>query len=523
MSAECIARIRELSALLSEGVLTDDEFRSMKQAIIGELRRGDQPTASWLCPDKDNALQLASPDPASKAEAKAEPQRASPSISSGASNSSATRISQSSLHKFFGAGLLKSKTSGNIFVSPRCPDFVDDVLTCTTCKKRCKTGQAYIQHVRLHRPKKDKDAEMDDNGQKPPRRGSDKRRRFDFAFKASILDELAEVEQQTKRSGKKFRVSVAVDDIATSSGLSASTVMRWVKSEKHIRSKAADTEGATRKTAFSRFWLPSLRQLEERVAREVRQRRRKGYKVNKCWVIRQARMIRNMPGVVDPSHASSINLSKSWYYSGFIERHGFSIKRSNNRKKCDASAHKPVIFQFHQQLWEQHETKPIPPSSLFNFDQVPLPFVCERDKRTLDDKGSERVWVRQPGPGLEKRQATLHLTMCADSNAMQPKPVVIFRGLGNRIMNSDEVSRWDPRVTVLFQKHAWVDADTAIKIVRGYGEDPAFAAEDSDRTFLCDNLDAHKDPRFQSAISPLGRLMYFPPNVTDLLQPVDRR
>ncbi|CEP01396.1 C2H2-type domain-containing protein [Plasmodiophora brassicae] len=232
MSAECIARMRELSTLLSEGVLTEDEFRSMEQAIIGELRRGDPPTVSRLCYDKgamhlknhtqlstENALQLASPDPASKAEARAEPSRASSSIShaSGTSHSSASRISQSSLHKVFGAGLLKSKTSGNTFVSPRCPDFVDDVLTCTTCKKRCRTKQAYIQHVKLHLPENAKDAETDDNRQTPPRRGCDKRRRSDFAFNANFLDEIAEEEQQT---GKKFLVSVAVDDIATSSGLS---------------------------------------------------------------------------------------------------------------------------------------------------------------------------------------------------------------------------------------------------------------------------------------------------------------
>eukprot|EP00474_Spongospora_subterranea_P005977 CRZ06435.1 hypothetical protein [Spongospora subterranea] len=82
------------------------------------------------------------------------------------------------------------------------------------------------------------------------------------------------------------------------------------------------------------------------------------------------------------------------------------------------------------------------PSSVFNFDQVPLPFICEGDKRTVDNKGAERVWVRQPRSGYEKRQCTLHLTLCADSQALQPKPIIIFRGAGTMIMNSSETSDW---------------------------------------------------------------------------------
>ncbi|CEO98379.1 hypothetical protein PBRA_006493 [Plasmodiophora brassicae] len=38
---------------------------------------------------------------------------------------------------------------------------------------------------------------------------------------------------------------------------------------------------------------------------------------------------------------------------------------------------------------------------------------------------------------------------------------------------------------------------------------------------LCDNLQAHKAPEFVDAMKPLGEIVLFPPNVTDLLQPVD--
>ena len=74
--------------------------------------------------------------------------------------------------------------------------------------------------------------------------------------------------------------------------------------------------------------------------------------------------------------------------------------------------------------------------------KVHLPFVCNGNARTLDDRGCERLWVRQPKAGLEKRQATVHLTLCAGRDAIQPKPIVIFRGNGKNIMQSDERSKW---------------------------------------------------------------------------------
>ena len=41
----------------------------------------------------------------------------------------------------------------------------------------------------------------------------------------------------------------------------------------------------------------------------------------------------------------------------------------------------------------------------FNADHVPLPFASA-DPRTIEFIGTERVWIKQPGSGLDKRQAT---------------------------------------------------------------------------------------------------------------------
>ena len=95
----------------------------------------------------------------------------------------------------------------------------------------------------------------------------------------------------------------------------------------------------------------------------------------------------------------------------------------------------------------------------YNFDQVPLPLVCDSSARTVNFKGAKRVWVQQARANLDKRQACQETLRAA---GQQPKPVLVFRGLGKRISAEDsERQLWDKRVNVLFQKNAWVDRPTA--------------------------------------------------------------
>ena len=62
----------------------------------------------------------------------------------------------------------------------------------------------------------------------------------------------------------------------------------------------------------------------------------------------------------------------------------------------------------------------------------------------------------------------MHLTLCADDDAKQPKPIIIFLGTGKNVLRSSEVQEWDSRVSVLFQPCAWIDTDVANKIVSLY-------------------------------------------------------
>jgi hypothetical protein len=154
--------------------------------------------------------------------------------------------------------------------------------------------------------------------------------------------------------------------------------------------------------------MTDLPNLEEALARAVRKRRTQGLKVKKLWVRAKARELQKMPQLVTSLAGRQLKFSNSWYYRGFIPRSGFAIRRGSNRKQRPAQDVKQGIFAFHQKLDALYRTPPLADSQwgmskrvIFNFDQVPLPFVCDADARTLDDKGATRVWCRQPGRWLQ--------------------------------------------------------------------------------------------------------------------------
>ena len=83
--------------------------------------------------------------------------------------------------------------------------------------------------------------------------------------------------------------------------------------------------------------------------------------------------------------------------------------------------------EFYDNKWGR-----FPPPTRYNVDQVPLPFAM--DVKTTYEMGTvghkDKVWVRQPGSGLEKRQCTLQL--CFSPQDSHVKPEIIFRGTGEK-------------------------------------------------------------------------------------------
>ena len=71
-----------------------------------------------------------------------------------------------------------------------------------------------------------------------------------------------------------------------------------------------------------------------------------------------------------------------------------------------------------------------------------------------EDQHNEKVWISQPGAGLDKRQCSLKL--CFSLEDKQRPLGIVFRGAGKRI-SEDRRSSWLKDVHLLFQENAWVD------------------------------------------------------------------
>ena len=74
------------------------------------------------------------------------------------------------------------------------------------------------------------------------------------------------------------------------------------------------------------------------------------------------------------------------------------------------------------------------PNQRFNVDQSPLPFVMQMN-RTYEhfdeDQRTTKVWIAQPGAGLEKRQCTLQICLRAGEPPQMGK-TIFFLILSNK-------------------------------------------------------------------------------------------
>jgi hypothetical protein len=102
---------------------------------------------------------------------------------------------------------------------------------------------------------------------------------------------------------------------------------------------------------------------------------------------------------------------------------------------------------------------------------VPLPFAS-KPRRVIAFKGDEQVWVSTPSSGLQKRQCSIVLTICANgmifdivffiNNCLGTSltPAIIFRGKGTRSKN--EIPKYAKGVVVMWQQKAWADREKCL-------------------------------------------------------------
>ena len=103
--------------------------------------------------------------------------------------------------------------------------------------------------------------------------------------------------------------------------------------------------------------------------------------------------------------------------------------------------------------------KNLMPKQCFNVDQSHMPFTID-NKRTYQmyepgaNQNKTKVWISQPGSGLDKRRCTLQICFCPDGQL--PEIDIVFRGKGKRISQNEKDALY-PVVDVFFHANAWAD------------------------------------------------------------------
>ena len=228
-------------------------------------------------------------------------------------------------------------------------------------------------------------------------------------------------------------------------------------------------------------------------------------------------------------------MSRKWA-TNFCYRFGITTQAKNNIKETDQVDRMESIRAFHRYLhlvlqmsMPQRDLKygRFSPSRMLHVDQVPLPFASDHG-RTLNPKGAKSCRIAGPNTsGLEKRQATLQLWICAEPSTQPVKPTIIFRGSRGPKSKLPWVVEKALYVNlntirVAFQPNAWADelfcADEILKVAA----DLESAGIDGEVLVGMDNHSAQRTPGMLELYTSLGMVPVFTAaNCTDCISPVD--
>ena len=410
----------------------------------------------------------------------------------------------------------------------------DNLFECIVCKKSLKTSQALSMHEFWCKNKlSHTDIAQTD---KDPKSMSldqiiDGKNKYDNLEKTvkSVLEklvtdvevnELPKIVDKRKSYTLKEKVDALNDlingmlsrDVAKKYNVHKSMITRWKSKEKEIYNKYNENK----KNALFRKCRrgDKHKALFNKLYDKFSEARKKGLKVNFEWLYVRANQIHLQQS------PNADRLPKS-IVTHFLRKNKIRMLCVQRKRQADVKKQTPILMKWHSNLREKliksGSGKPtynkkwgrFPPKKRINVDQIPLPFVVE-SKRTYEipmSKGKERrdhrVWVAQPGSGLDKRQATLQICFSPEGIV---KPALIFRGKGKRI-SQDEVLAYDTDVDVYWQANAWADTAFSVKLVKNTLSNAV--ANLDEYVLFCDNLTAQVSDEFLNEVQQHKGIVWF--------------
>lgn len=220
--------------------------------------------------------------------------------------------------------------------------------------------------------------------------------------------------------------------------------------------------------------------------------------------------------------------SNGWV-TGFKKRYRIASLCRTNKKDRPISERIEDIKKFHRWLLlDLQQSNPqicpiygrFPADHMFHMDQIPLPFALDC-KRSLNAKG-DPVFILMPrGSGLDKRQATIQLTIRAEGPQIV-RCAIIFRGYGKRISAEERQLYADLSglLVVYFQPKAWADEAVMLPWLTQFAVDAGHLPHEI--MLGMDNHGAQQTAAFKARAKELCVYpVYTPPDCTDVVAPCD--
>ena len=162
-----------------------------------------------------------------------------------------------------------------------------------------------------------------------------------------------------------------------------------------------------------------------------------------------------------------------------------------------------------------------PPSHRYNMDQVPLPFVVSQEF-TFALQEDVNIHINCPNKALRKRKWTMHIVINAgDGNSRHGWVDLVNKGQGKRI-SQEEKARYNSKIDMFWQKNAWVDTNVMVELAKKFVQEKKQRDGNEWVLMLCNNLAAHLVPEVKRIMGENQVLLfYFPPSMTEMIQPID--
>lgn len=375
------------------------------------------------------------------------------------------------------------------------------------CNQKFKSAGAYYSH-KLHRHK-----------EHPKKRRTQTRRRYSVKDKAKIL-----IAAEYYLS---FGIDKCIKEVATRFNITGNLLNRWWK--KRFLYLALESTKKAKTLALCKLKLMANGKFQEcgdeLYMRFIFRRKLLGIPVDGYWL--RSQML-SIVAEKQPPEWKKFKACTGWLY-GWAQRYAVSSQVKTDKKSVSWEVRLPLLQQFWSHMRAVQQIDPplcpiygcFPASCIWNMDQLPMPFALN-PKRSYNPKNSP-CWICVVGSsGLDKRQATVHLTLRAEGEQFVT-PVIIFRGEGKRLsafekkaLNSLTNIRWK------FNTKAWATQDFCFQDLKEFCAMLETHFPGQKHLLLLDDLSAQKMPRFREYAMQHNVLpMYIPPGCTDLVQPVD--